>query len=139
MQEVTLHVRIKQTADGRTDETKQTHEGKGTAKGNGWYFTYKEELEEAGSVNTVYKIEDGMVSLIRQGQLQMKQLFVKGRTSESVYHSPYGMFEMETHTSKLSVKSEGERPERISIAYQLWMNKQYVGSFELELQAEWND
>lgn len=137
MQDVQLHLVVTHSVEGQTEETRQEYHGLGVKKGNGWYFSYKEDMEGVKNVSTVLKIGNSDVTLLRQGSLQMKQLFAQGQSSESSYHSPFGQFFMETHTRHLQIEREKDRPARIKISYQLWMNRQYAGDYELELQFIW--
>lgn len=138
MQDVHIHLVVRHSIEGQTEETRQKYHGKGVQKENGWYLSYKEEMEGVGDVSTVLKIGKSEVTLLRQGNLQVKQSFEKGQSSEANYNSPFGQFLMETHTRRLQIERDNDRPVHIQIAYQLWMNRQYAGDYELTLRLEWN-
>ncbi len=134
-----IHVTIRQTVQGQTEETRQVHEGKGVRKENGWYVTFSEMLEGIGDVQTVVRIGEGDVTLIRQGHLQMKQQFLKRQSSRSTYISPHGTFQMETHTRTLKITRDADRPKAVYAEYQLWLNGQYVGEFTLTFDLCWGE
>lgn len=137
MQDVRIELLVTHKMDGQTDETKQQYLGKGVQKENGWYISYKEQFAEIGEVGTILKISEQDVTLLRQGKLQSKQLFAKGSSSESVYASPYGQFQMETHTRQLRITRENGRPLELEISYQLWLNRQYLGEYEMMVRLAW--
>ncbi len=139
MQEVTLKLFMKQMANGETEESIYTYEGKGVKKESGYFISYKEEVEGVGEVSTILKMEEQTVALIRQGKLQSKQEFQKGKSNESAYTSPYGTMRMETYTRKLTINRTEGRPDSLAISYQLWLQEQYVGEFELRLELDWHD
>jgi len=138
MEEVTLRLVVKQMANGETETNTYSYQGRAVAKGSAYYFTYKEELEGAGEVSTILKVEDLKVSLIRQGSVQMKQQFEKGKSYESTYTGSFGMMRMETHTRQLRITQANGRPDLLAVNYQLWMGEQYIGEFDLELKINWH-
>ncbi len=138
MQDVRIQLVATHRVDGQKEETNHSYQGKGVEKGSGWYITYKEHVEGAGDVTTTLKVSEKEVTLLRQGALQMKQQFQKGVSSHSTYVTPHGRFSMETHTVKLRMTGEQERPQEIRIEYQLWMNEQYTGEHELVVHLDWS-
>ncbi|GAA4720498.1 DUF1934 domain-containing protein [Brevibacillus fulvus] len=137
MQDVQIQLAVTHQANGQTEQTRYSYQGRGTKKENGWYFSYPESLEGVGTIQTVLKVGEADVTLLRQGKLQMKQLFAKGKTSETIYNSPMGPLTMETHTRKVKIKREADRPAQLLLAYQVWLNGQYAGDYELHLLFQW--
>jgi uncharacterized beta-barrel protein YwiB (DUF1934 family) len=137
MQNLTIQLTVTHSMNGQTERTVMEYQGKAAEKETGWYVMYTEQLDGVGDVSTILKIGVSDVTLLRQGSLQMKQLFRKGKSMECDYDSPHGRFRMETHTRKLRIERMENRPERVYIAYQLWMNEQYLGEYELELRLTW--
>jgi uncharacterized beta-barrel protein YwiB (DUF1934 family) len=136
MQDVSIQLTAKHLVDGNQEETNHDYKGKLVEKANAWYLTYREELEGVGEVGTTLRLGDNAVTLIRQGNVSTRQQFEKGKSSHSVYNSPYGPFDMETHTSKLRIQYEEGRPKYVEIAYQLWMSGQYAGEHQLKIQIQ---
>ena len=134
MQDVQIKLTAKHLVDGSWDASTHHYEGKRVQKAASWYITYKEQMEGAGEVSTTIKLSDKAITLIRQGGVSTRQQFEKGASTLSLYHSPYGPFTMETHTNKLRIQYENELPVLIEISYQLWMNEQYTGEHELQIE-----
>lgn len=137
MQDVTIELTAKHQTEGEWEETTHRYAGKCVEKANGWYLTYKEEMEGVGEVSTTLKLAESAITLIRQGGVSTRQEFRKGLSTHSSYQSPYGPFAMETHTSKLRIRFDDSRPAQIEIGYQLWMNDGYAGERELKIVVSW--
>lgn len=137
MQDVHITLTARQRTGGDWEETVYRYAGRCVEKTGGWYLTYKEQMEGAGEVSTTLKLGNGTVTLLRQGDVQTKQQFQQGTSHQTTYRSPYGLFSMETHTRKLRIRHEQGRPAQVWLAYQLWLNGQYVGEHELTLNVEW--
>lgn len=133
MQDVQIELTAKHRVDGDWEETTHSYEGRCVQKAAAWYLTYKEQVEGAGEVSTTLKLTDRVITLVRQGGVSTRQQFEKGASTHASYQSPYGPFAMETHTNRLRIRYAEERPARVEIAYQLWMNGQYAGEHELTI------
>jgi uncharacterized beta-barrel protein YwiB (DUF1934 family) len=136
MQDIKIHLTARHLVEGEWDETIHQYAGRYVEKANAWYITYTEQMEGIGDVATTLRLGQGSVTLIRQGSVSTRQQFEKGKSTHSVYQSPYGPFDMETHTSKLRIRYEQEKPIDVEIAYQLWMNGQYAGEHQLTIKLE---
>ncbi|RAP29707.1 hypothetical protein C2W64_03357 [Brevibacillus laterosporus] len=137
MQEVQLCLAILQKAEGQTDKTVLEMTGKASQRNSSWYLQYKEQIEGVGEVSNIVRINDDCTQLLRQGSLQMKQIFEKGQGTDSLYSSPYGDMQMHTHTRTYKVTYQSEKPIQVFIAYQLWLSGQYVGEFEWDMKIAW--
>ncbi|WP_167568666.1 DUF1934 domain-containing protein [Brevibacillus migulae] len=138
MKDVTIRVSIIHTQDGQTEHHQMETTAKAAEKESGWFFTYTEEMEEGKKVPTIVKITESMLSLLRQGHVNMKQEFEKGKQSESMYVTPYGRFRMEIYTRKLQViQTAAGRPEEARVFYQQWLDGQYLGDYELHFLFRW--
>lgn len=135
---VAIRLTITHQLDGQTDTSQYEYAGIGVKKAGGWFFSYKEQLEEGLTVQTVIKIREDEVTLLRQGGLQMKQLFKTGDQTQNMYQSPYTVFTMETLTKSLVIHRENERPVQALIQYRLWMNQQETGDYDLKLHFDWH-
>ncbi|RNB82003.1 DUF1934 domain-containing protein [Brevibacillus fluminis] len=123
--------------DGQKEKSQYEYAGIGVKKAGGWFFSYKEQLDEGVSVQTVIKISEDDVTLLRQGGVQMKQVFKAGEQNQSIYQSPYMSFAMETGTKSLHIEQENARPASVRIQYRLWMNGQETGEYDLQLSFAW--
>ncbi|MGE7273679.1 DUF1934 domain-containing protein [Brevibacillus panacihumi] len=134
MQEVRIKLTAKHLVEGNEEETIHDYTGRCVKKENAWYLTYREQMEGIGEVGTTLRLEEKSVTLVRQGQVSSRQQFEKGKSTHSVYRSPYGPFDMETHTNKLRIQVQDGMPRNVEIAYQLWMSGQYAGEHRLQIQ-----
>lgn len=130
MDKAIIQLKSKQTLDGQTEETVHTYQAKATKKQESWYFAFKENSEE--DVSTVLKVNAQEITLLRQGSVQMKQVFHKGQSHTTRYVTPYLAYIMEIHTNKLKIQENGNGPTQIQIGYQLWLNEQYAGEIQLQ-------
>ncbi|MGE5703763.1 MAG: DUF1934 domain-containing protein [Clostridia bacterium] len=138
-QNATLRLRITHLLDGDSQTSRYDYEAYGIKKTDSWLFTYKEEMDEGLHVQTVLKLTDEEISLLRQGGIQMNQRFTQGVRTQGVYRSPYGPMRMETHTSHVQVDWEQERPVQVAVGYQLWLNEQETGEYMLEVAIHWHE
>jgi uncharacterized beta-barrel protein YwiB (DUF1934 family) len=94
-------------------------EGSLYQKGSALYIAYREGEEAGlGSTLTTIRIENGTVTLIRQGETVMRQVLVKGEEQHGTYKTPHGTFELTTRTSKL-VLALNEQGGRIEAMYNI--------------------
>lgn len=78
-------------------------EGKIHVKDGGTYITYKEtELSGMDGDRTVLKFKNGVCTMHRYGVHKSELAFEEGKRIESIYHTPYGNFEMATLASKVA-------------------------------------
>ncbi|RXJ02736.1 DUF1934 domain-containing protein [Anaerobacillus alkaliphilus] len=107
----------------------------------GLYLQFKEETEEVGSVNQVVKLDDNQtITIIRQGAVSMKQLFQQGIKSEGVYRSPFGIMLMNTETKYININIDEQKVEgTIRISYQLHMQDEFAGNYDITIQFRRND
>jgi uncharacterized beta-barrel protein YwiB (DUF1934 family) len=88
-------------------------------KGSTLYIAYREGEEAGlGSTLTTMRVEQGSMTLIRQGETVMRQVLVKGEEQQGTYKTPHGTFELTTRTSKL-VLAVNERGGRIEALYNI--------------------
>lgn len=136
---VTIRLEMTHRLDGQAEISQYDYTGYGVKKAGGWFFSYKEQLEDELTVQTILKIGEDEASLLRQGGLQTKQLFKSGVKTQGIYQSPYGPFLMETLANRLEVKRQNERPVQVILQYQLWMNEQETGEYSMQLTFDWHE
>jgi uncharacterized beta-barrel protein YwiB (DUF1934 family) len=104
-------------------------------KASGLYLQFKEENQEVGLVNQIVKIdESGTVTIIRQGAVSMKQLFIQGETTEGVYRSPFATMLMKTSTNRVDISiNENEGLGSVQLSYQLHMQSEFAGNYEVTI------
>lgn len=72
-------------------------------KGDAYYIAYRESEESLGNALTTIRVEGRTITLIRQGDVVMRQVLVKGEEQHGSYKTPHGTFELTTRTSQLAV------------------------------------
>jgi uncharacterized beta-barrel protein YwiB (DUF1934 family) len=110
-------------------------EGRLFRKASGLYLQFKEENQEVGPVNQIVKIgESGTVSVIRQGAVSMKQLFIEGEKTQGVYRSTFATMLMNTTTKQINIDiTEKEGLGSIHLSYQLHMQSEFAGNYEVTI------
>lgn len=104
--------------------------------GDTLYIRYKETLEEGEETPVTIKIEpDGKIQLIRSGELRMRLKFAYQERLETMYRTPYGLFEITTftHNLRFSLKDQPISGS-IIIDYDLYSQNEKVGEYHLELE-----
>ncbi len=89
------------------------------------YITFKEP-NEIGEIQTIIKIGRAECVIIRSGSVQMRHVFKRNTTTESVYTSVAGSFTMQTNTTRIEYKRG-----QLSLSYLLHMNHQSMGRYKV--------
>ncbi|TCP57629.1 uncharacterized beta-barrel protein YwiB (DUF1934 family) [Tumebacillus sp. BK434] len=114
---VRVNVWSRQRQQNGERQTFQTEaEGKLVVKGEAIYIAYRESDESGlGSTLTTIRLQGQELTLIRQGETNMRQVLVKGKEQRGSYNTPYGPFELVTRTSMLmlNVNESGGRIEAV--------------------------
>lgn len=100
------------------------------------YIRYKEQQEDGQLVSVTIKIEpDGKIQLIRSGELRMRLKFGYQERIETIYRTPYGLFEIATFTRHLHFSLKDQPiAGALLIDYDLYSQKEQIGEYHLELQ-----
>ena len=81
------------------------------------WFTYLEsEITGMEGTVTTFRVEDGMVTLTREGSVNSQMLFQKGRKHVFLYDTPFGAMTMGVDTQQLRTET-GEHGGRLDIVY----------------------
>ncbi|WP_353894597.1 DUF1934 domain-containing protein [Proteinivorax hydrogeniformans] len=130
-----LTISSSQKNDGESSNIQVDAKGKLYNKNGTDYIVYDEPegtgLE--GTITTV-KVKDNQVTLIRSGQTGMKQVFLSGKQTQSLYKTPYGSFPMEVQSEKVEIQRSTDGI-KIRLKYNLNVAGQSVGQQTLSLNA----
>lgn len=130
-----IHTKIKH-ADGTKEEFTYQTDGNLYDKNNERFLRYKEQ-PELGNTWSILKWNSNSspekLSIIRQGEIKSNQLFQKGLLNKSLYHSPHGILDMETRTTQLRIEEKTSTEGKISIQYNLTINKNVIGNYNIEI------
>jgi uncharacterized beta-barrel protein YwiB (DUF1934 family) len=89
-------------------------------KGQSHYYIYEEtEVSGMAGGRTSLKVSADRVAMRRQGANAVDFVFMLGDFRESLYETPYGVFEMETHTTGLEISLSDLGIGMIEIRYEL--------------------
>lgn len=119
--------------DGANEEIVQNTEGTLYLKDNDYFLRYKEvNQEELGESWTTIKwpITEQEVTIIRQGNIRMKQTFILHQEESGYYHTPLGVLDIKTKTSYVQIDIENKV---IVLDYELWVNQERAGRYEVNI------
>ena len=128
-------------SDGNNKETVRfTTDGRLFKKNNNVYLQFKEDNKETGEVNQIVKMEDNdTVTVLRQGAVSMKQLFIVDEKTEGVYRSPFGTMLMNTSTKDIHIEiNEQEAVGKVQLSYQLHMQHEFAGNYNVTINFRRN-
>ncbi|MFB5664180.1 DUF1934 domain-containing protein [Alteribacillus sp. HJP-4] len=106
-------------------------------KNNWTYVTFKEELEDIGEVQTVLKVGESEITVLRSGSVTMKQQYHYGERTEGTYETPYGKLSTEADTDQLAVMwSDTGKTGRIQFGYDLTLQGTVAGRYDVTISIE---
>ena len=83
----------------------------------GSWFTYREsEITGMEGTVTTFRVEDGLVTLTREGAVNSQMLFQKGRKHVFLYDTPFGSMTMGVDTQQLRTETD-EHGGQLDIIY----------------------
>lgn len=118
---VILSIRGQQSFDNESpDVTELVTEGVLSNRGGeGYTLSYQEtELTGLEGTLTTFQIEEGRVTLLREGQVNSQMVFEEGRRHLSMYDTPYGALSIGVNTRRMKVHLSEDGGE-IEINYAL--------------------
>ncbi|GBF12498.1 DUF1934 domain-containing protein [Tepidibacillus infernus] len=140
-QDVTLQV-ITYIRHPYGEEDRMTFQGKGKLylKDESVYLRYEEQLEDLGKTATIVQWKEAekdspVVTIIRQGDVSMKQVFEKGKTWSNAYLSPYGRLELEMITHQVKIEKEWLKG-KIYLSYDVYIDQQKIGHYQVEIEYQ---
>lgn len=110
-----------------------TYRGQLYLTGGESYILRYEEGEAKQTVQTTVKIQPSEVKLIRHGFQKMNHRFVPGKTTQSVYQTPFANMAMETETTELVWAWHGDAGS-LTLSYRLTLGGQYVDDLTLQIR-----
>lgn len=126
---VILSIRGQQIFDNEEPEvTELVTEGVLSSLGGGEYTLRYQESELTGLEGTLttFQIEEGRVTLLREGQVNSQMVFEEGRRHLSMYDTPYGALSIGINTRRMKVKL-GETGGDIEIDYAIEIDHAVAG------------
>lgn len=108
--------------------------GEWTYQDGAHLIRYEEALDENASPTQVQlSLQDGAVTLQRNGSYETNMVFRKGQRYESQYTTPFGTMEMAIFCTKVkyAIKEQGGT---LQLQYQLDLNGQYASMNQMEMR-----
>ncbi len=135
-------VLIKVTGLQVIEETGDTIEmmarGKHYIRNNKHYLLYDEiEDEEQPKVKNIIKFNDEFAEITRQGMVNGKLIFEKGKNNQSLYGTPFGDLLVEVVTKNIDLKSNDDALN-LKIDYELYANNSKVSDSKIEIDVRAN-
>lgn len=134
MKRVLICLKSIQSVDGTTDSVEFETYGTMTEKNGCTYLYYKENSDiGAQEVNTVLKVKDDIVTIIRTGDLNGRLVFEKGSRHECLYPTIYGNTRIGVFSQ--TVKNELIKNGSITLCYTLDINGQCISKNRVEINV----
>jgi uncharacterized beta-barrel protein YwiB (DUF1934 family) len=103
--------------------TQEQHRAQLVQKGKHWFISFQ---DEQGS--SLLKIGEEEITVIRRGQVTMRQSFRKGVLTSGTFTNPAGKMVMETHTHEIVFEMDSHGQFRGAMwRYDLRLNGQEIG------------
>jgi uncharacterized beta-barrel protein YwiB (DUF1934 family) len=125
-----VRIRIESRQDEQ--ETLLLAEGDLYPKGDRFYIRYEEPDSELGRTSTMLKLESGQIRIIRQGDVESEQTFVRGERRIGFYQTVQGRLELEMHTHDL-VSEVIQGIGWVSWSYDLYVQGEPAGLYTIKL------
>ena len=125
-----------QETPGGTETIELVTDGRYQYREGGSWFTYKEsELTGMEGTTTTFQVEEGLVTLTREGAVNSQMLFQKGRKHVFLYDTPMGAMTMGVDTQRLRTEL-GEHGGRMDIVYSVDVDNVLLGknTFRIDLR-----
>lgn len=131
---VKVQLKTTMTQDGRQEIFQFEEDGEFIDLNGKYYLRYLEH--QNGAVTPVrFRLDDGAVSLHRQGATETWLDFDQHRSTVTRYRTEYGMMQLRVVTSRLERVLDPQVPTgELVVDYELHAGNQIIGSYQLELQ-----
>ncbi len=120
--------------NGGVDEMNTSSIGELFDKKGELYVVYK-EVEGEESVTNTLKIGEDKVTMIKYGQKSSTMIFKEEYNHTTRYQTPYGIFMIDTKTSKLLIDKK-ENHIKIYIEYNINIQDLFEGRNEIEISLD---
>ncbi|MBO9130117.1 DUF1934 domain-containing protein [Bacillus sp. 165] len=132
-----LPVKLKFTTQIREGTRKETvaFEAVGLyyVKGQNTYLKFQEPNEH-GDIDTIIKIQDESVLIMRSGVVSMRQVHKKGEWTKGTYRSELGVFSLDTKTDNVLFDwSDKTKKGQLFVTYALLLNETEAGRYTITI------
>jgi len=144
MKNITLEIIAEITQDtGERQVIDMTTEGSWYEKNGAYYMTYDEsEMSGMAGSRTLLKIKDQVITMNRLGQSHSKMVFDINQAHNSIYHTPYGDFDMKIITKKIDMAIDFQASEGyLDLEYEMILEamSQSVNKMTIKVRPSYDD
>ena len=106
-------------ADEASDEMRLVTTGELSGKDDAWSLRYTETQPDTAETHKVtFTMQDGVVTMSREGDYRTSMIFSQGNRYESSYNTPYGALDMGIFPTQVKYSVDDARGE-VLLKYQL--------------------
>ncbi|WP_209123410.1 DUF1934 domain-containing protein [Alkalihalobacillus sp. BA299] len=101
------------------------------------YILFKEIHKEKINVQTTVKIGHNEVTIIRQGDLSMRQTYTVGENTEGTYRSPFGFWKTNAKTHAFTYEwPKNQMKGKLQLKYDYFLQDEPSGTFDVKMTIE---
>ena len=131
---VKLKIKTSQYLDGSDFQTIEFYyKGEQIEKNGNIYITFS-EFDTSKERSSTIKISDEEVLLLKSGDITSRMKFREDRDFRSKYRTPYGVFDMDLHTYKIS-KRISDKELKLNLDYKISIRGLMDSNNRLEMKV----
>lgn len=131
---VKLKIKTSQYLDGSDFQTIESYyNGEQIEKNGNIYITFS-EFDTSKERSSTIKISDEEVLLLKSGDITTRMKFREDRDFRSKYRTPYGVFDMNLHTYKIS-KRISDKELKLNLDYKISISGLMNANNRLEMKV----
>lgn len=131
---VKLKIKTSQYLEGSDFQTIESYyKGEQIEKNGNIYITFS-EFDTSKERSSTIKISDEEVLLLKSGDITSRMKFREDRDFRSKYRTPYGVFDMDLHTYKIS-KRISDKELKLNLDYKISIRGLMDSNNRLEMKV----
>lgn len=131
---VKLKIKTSQYLDGSDFQTIESYyKGEQIEKNGNIYITFS-KFDMSKDKSSTIKISDKEVLLLKSGEITSKMKFREDKDFQSKYRTPYGVFDMNLHTYKIS-KRISDQELKLNLDYKISIKGLMNANNRLEMKV----
>jgi uncharacterized beta-barrel protein YwiB (DUF1934 family) len=125
---------IQRDQAGEKNRLEMMTAGRHYQKNNIDYIRYDESaISGLEGTHTTLKIMEHCLVLLRMGTVEQKMVFQQGLVEDSLYHTPFGDFQLSVRTNELKIQLNEGRGT-IQVDYELMLDGQWQSANQLMIE-----
>ncbi|MBB5174124.1 DUF1934 domain-containing protein [Texcoconibacillus texcoconensis] len=123
--------------EGRQHTNRWFAAGELFEKSSGLFLRFDEQTDDNASIRQTIKAQTGEMTVIRNGDVEMKQRFISNQETEGMYQSPYGPLSMVTKTKHVDVEWDPvQKTGSLHVGYELFLQGQEAGYHDMQVKIK---